>query len=480
MRPCRERSLVVSLASPHAARLQAPEGLEELRSSFARWGAQVVDRCEPLGLLRLEVSSGEDLSSACLRLGALSEVRNAEPDWLGEGGGVPDDPLYPSQWHLSQPSGHDIDAPEAWTRTEGSDQVVVAILDTGILPDHPEFTGRVLPGMDFVNNDDDPTADHPHGIYTAGLLAANANNTFQGSGVDHHCKILPVKILDRYNEGTNWSLIQGLVFAADHGARVISMSLVNYTESQALTDALRYAREGGRSGGRGAVLVACGGNGGEGDADLTWPGASPLCITVGVTTIDDQRAIFSGTGLALDVVAPGKDLLTAPMDPTSTVPVKFSGCSASTPLVAGIAALLLSIDPSLTPDEVQQLIQGGAEDEVGLFDDPPGWDPSYGWGRVNAHRSLELLTTRFIRGDSNSDGLVDISDPLFFLNYLFLGGQPFLCRDAGDVNDDGILDTVDITTLFRILFLSGSLPPPFPACGYDTTRDHLDCEKGCQ
>jgi hypothetical protein len=165
----------------------------------------------------------------------------------------------------------------------------------------------------------------------------------------------------------------------------------------------------------------------------------------------------------------------------------FTGCSAATPLAAGIAALLLSVDPSLTPHELEELIKRGAEDQLGGADDLPGWDRSYGWGRVNARRSLDLLianggpgtAVRFLRGDSNSDAGLDISDPVFLLNYLFLGGPPALCDDAVDTNDDGTIDIADGVFLLSFLFLSGSLPEPHPACGLDYSLDSLGCAKGC-
>jgi thermitase len=195
---------------------------------------------------------------------------------------------------------------KGWQIASGSGSIVVAILDSGIDFVHPEFQGRILPGYDFVNEDDDPQADNSHGVFVAGILGANANDGFGVAGLDHSALLLPIKVLNAQNSGTTMDLAQGLIFAA--GAHVINMSLINYPLSATLLSALQYARNAG------SVLVACAGNGGIGNADLSGPGASPLTISVGATDHNDLRASFSGTGMALDVVAPGLSISTVTSD----------------------------------------------------------------------------------------------------------------------------------------------------------------------
>jgi subtilisin family serine protease len=468
-RPCRPATVLIGL-SPRARESSATAGAPgSMDAAITASGGRVTGRCPQLGILRVTVGPGEELSAARGRLRGLDGARYVEPDWMGEGGVTVNDTFFARQWHLDR-----IEAPSAWDITRGSANVIVAVLDTGIDRDHPEFQGRALQGHDFVNDDDDPTNDHDlgHGLHTTGLLAANADNGFGVAGVDHHCRILPVKVLDQNNSGTDWNLIQGITYAVDQGARVISMSLINYPESDALADALRYARE------HGVVLVACAGNKGAGDADVSWPGASPLCITVGATDALDQRAAFSGTGQSLDVMAPGDKVLTVSLD-WADGSNTFSGCSAATPVAAGVVSLLLSVDPTMTPEEVQEVLQKGADDEIGGPDDKPGWDPSYGWGRVNARRSLALLGNRFVRGDTNSDGDVDISDAIFILSYLFDTGKPLSCRDAADANDDGLIDLSDPVQLLDYLFLGGAISGTALTCSLDLTSDTLECTAGC-
>jgi hypothetical protein len=142
----------------------------------------------------------------------------------------------------------------------------------------------------------------------------------------------------------------------------------------------------------GCILVASAGNNGLGDADVSMPGADPHSITIGATTSIDTRPGFSGSGAALDFVAPGRGLVTASTAHTDSASI-FTGTSAAAPLAAAIVTLLKSQDPTLTRDDVYELLKIGAEDEVGqVTQDTPGRDDFFGWGRLNAWRSLAALT----------------------------------------------------------------------------------------
>lgn len=366
-------------------------GEAEIAAIHASSGARVLEVIEKLGIYRLALPVGR---SATRMRGEFSDdprCEHVELNYIGEGGDlIPNDTSFGDQWHLNntgQGGGTldaDIDAVEAWDITTGSDSVVVAVLDSGIDSDHPELLGRVLPGFDFVNEDSDPEADHAHGAVVTGILAANADNSFAVAGIDHSAKILPVKVLGSANLGTLADLIEGLTYAADQGADVISMSLINYPVAFSfLEDALQYARDSG------AILIACAGNDGIGDADVSGPGASPLTISVGATTRNDARASFSGTGSALDVVAPGSSISTIAYNTAVDTSSVFSGCSAATPIVAGITSLLLAEYPSLTHDEVRSILTQSAEDLVGPpNEDTPGRDDFFGHGRVNLHSAL--------------------------------------------------------------------------------------------
>jgi thermitase len=382
----------------------------DVDSMRATYGMTMVEHIPGIDVYRMRLRPGMNASDMLANCAQDARCQFVEPNYLGRGGDItPDDPGFPSQWHLhnvGQTGGAfdaDIDAVEGWQISAGSSLVVVAILDTGIDFAHPELQGRILPGYDFVNEDDDPQADHPHGVFVAGLLAANSNNGLGVAGVDHAASLLPVKVLNSQNVGTTAALARGLIYAA--GADVINMSLINFPLSATLLSALQYARDAG------SVLVACAGNDGVGDADRSGPGASPLAISVGVTDHADRRASFSGTGMALDVVAPGVSLATVAADGSDAV-ATFSGCSAATPIVAGIASILRSVNPDLTPDDVQRVLEGTADDLTGS-DGAPEWDEFYGHGRVNLRNALEAIVSgeRVVPIDIRPSGSSNRIDP---------------------------------------------------------------------
>jgi subtilisin family serine protease len=362
----------------------------EIAAIHAANRAQVLEVIPELGVYRLSIPTDRPMNAMIEAYQRDPRCIGAQPNYIGEVGDfIPSDPYFSEQWHLhntGQVGGTvdaDIDAVEGWEFTRGDASIIVAVLDTGIHFDHNEFEGRILPGFDFVNEDDDPTFDNAHGVYVSGILAANPNNSFSVAGVDHFVRILPVKVISANGFGTTMDLSQGLVFATDQGgANVINMSLQHYPITGVLHDALQYARDSY------VILVSAAGNGGIGDADLSGPGNSPLTISVGATNVSDQRADFSGTGSALDVVAPG--LHVATVSHLSAGPyAAFSGTSAAAPIVSGIVSLLLSVDPLLTHDEVLEILTSTAEDLVGPpAEDTPGRDDYFGHGRVNLRRAL--------------------------------------------------------------------------------------------
>jgi len=368
----------------------SPQDLGALQASLERLGFAICGEIPRLQALKLRVpTAAEETAAALLR--ALPGVRYAELDAVGAGGGVPDDTYFPRQYHLDNTGqsggtrGADIEALAAWSIQTGDPSVVLAVLDTGIDFFHPEFIGRTRQGYDFVNEDADPTADHPHGVWVTGLAAASTHNAFGVAGVDRACTILPVKVLNQSNGGTTFDLAQGLDFCAAFPAHVVNLSLINYPESDLLKDAVQAARDAG------CILVACAGNGGIGDAERSWPGASPKTISIGATDDDDARAGFSGTGKTLDFVAPGVDCVTVEDDHRDDFDL-FTGCSAATPVASGITCLLKARFPKLTHRGAHALLRAGAEDQVGkASEDLPGWDEYHGYGRLNAARSLDAL-----------------------------------------------------------------------------------------
>lgn len=371
---------------------------EAVLSRCAKRGLRLIERDAISGVLRLGVPEGSEKDWIRV-LSSERDVVYAEPNGIGSGGVVPNDTNFGLQWHLQNTGqsggvvGADIEAPAAWDITTGSTNIVIAVLDSGIDSDHPEFAGRIAAnGYDFVNEDNDPEDDSGHGTRVAGAICANAGNSFGVTGVDWNCKILPIKVVNLLNGGTTMDLAQALNYVAGlPNVQVVSMSLVNYPNDVTLNAAILAASSSGK------ILISCAGNGAIGNADVSYPGASPLTISIGATTRTDARASFSATGAALDFVAPGESIVTVAFNTSADASTAVSGCSFATPIAAGVVGLILARAeqlgwPPLTQAEVLQLLQAGAEDGVGPpSQDTPGRDDFFGYGRINARRSLEAM-----------------------------------------------------------------------------------------
>ncbi|MNS20151.1 Thermophilic serine proteinase precursor [compost metagenome] len=278
------------------------------------------------------------------------------------------DPMMDQQWSLSK-----INAAGAWAVTKGDAKTVVAVVDTGVDYNHPDLAGRVIKGYDFANKDEDPMDGQGHGTHCAGIVAAGLDNGVGVAGVAPGVSILAVKVLSDAGSGSTDDVCAGIVYAADHGASVISLSLGGSGGQQAKQAAVDYALS------KGAVVVAAMGNNGK--EMQVYPGGSKGVIGVGATTAEDTRATFSNFGDWISVGAPGHKIL-------SSVPgggyQAFSGTSMATPAVAGLAALIRSQYPTLSAKEVQARIEGSAVD-LGT----PGFDKEFGHGRIDAAAAVK-------------------------------------------------------------------------------------------
>jgi subtilisin family serine protease len=278
---------------------------------------------------------------------------------------IPNDTLWQEQWGPRR-----VRAPRAWDATRGSSSVVVAVVDTGVDYGHPDLQELFVPGFDFVNNDADPRDDHGHGTAVAGVIAARTQNHEGQAGMCWKCSVMPVKVLDRNGSGPTSTIAAGIVWAVSHGARVINLSLGGAGTTQALQDAVVFAAS------QGAVVVAAAGN--SGSSTKFYPAAYADALSVAATTSSDNLYYWSNRGLDwVQVAAPG----------CNVAPVRgggygdFCGTSSATPIVCGIVALALSIDPGLDKDALEQALRRTARHGIGGVE----------YGRVNALYTLAAL-----------------------------------------------------------------------------------------
>jgi thermitase len=378
--------------------LGLPEGSELIESGFSRWRQQgrksdLPGSPEAAGAwdshFLLHLPPGRKATDVIESLRQNPFIEYAEPDYIATAAGsdavIPTDPDFPLQWHHHNPgSGErpipaDIQSVRAWAIARGSSNVVVAVLDTGCNGHLAEFSGRMIPGYDFVNRDSDPSDDNGHGTEVAGVLGANGDNGLLVAGVDWHCKIMPVKVLASDKSGLFSTLADGIDWAVAQGAHVISLSAGGTQSNLTLSNAVMRAIS------HGVVFVAAVHNDG---GSIRFPARMPGVIAVGATTALDRRASFSNFGPELSLVAPGTNIYTVGRFGLRQV---SWGTSMSAPQVAGAAALLLSIRPELNPEQVRELLCAGADDQVGLTtQDTPGFDTHHGFGRLNLHASLLL------------------------------------------------------------------------------------------
>ena len=366
-------------------------------------GALSTRRLPYTNLELIKVARG-GLEKAIKALRSSPLVEFAAPNYKRHADFTPNDIVFQSgdQWNLSRsPSGGGINMPAAWDAVSGSLpnkggslSVVVAILDTGVAYETrgiydraPDLeTTTFVQGYDFVNGDSYADDDHGHGTHVCGTIAEHTNNTAACAGIAFNCKVMPVKVLDNQGSGTDAQVIQGIRYAADRGVEVMNMSLGGPDPSPALEDAVDYAF------GKGVVICAASGN--SSMASVEYPAAYHSCIAVGATNKSKAKTSYSNYGSVQGVVAPGGEGSNPIWQQTYRVlgrpssgfgVMGMSGTSMATPHVAGTAALIRSRHPTWSASGVRGAIASTCYN-LG----PSGWDPTFGWGLIDARAAVSL------------------------------------------------------------------------------------------
>jgi thermitase len=310
--------------------------------------------------VRVDVQ-GSSLADAMAAYAARPDVQSVSPDYALRASMTPNDPSFQDEWGMRK-----IQAPGAWDRVNGASGVKVAVLDTGV-SNHPDLAGRVVLTKDFTNSPNGMNDVVGHGTHTAGTIAANTNNGIGVAGVAFNSSLMVGKVLGDDGVGTISSVANGMVWAADNGAKVISMSLgADITCPSALQDAVSYAWS------KGVVVVAAAGN--EGVARADTPANCTNAVPIGATDSNDAKSSFSNYGSAVPIAAPGSTILSTGLNGDY---MWMSGTSMATPHVAGVAALIWATEYGTSNQAVVARLFSTADKVAGT-----GRTVSY--GRVNA------------------------------------------------------------------------------------------------
>ena len=393
-----------------------------------------------LGMSRIYVFYAEataDISKAVSDYSSDLNIEYSEPNYIGFAAGkpgrdfkgilsdavsMPNDTYFYKQWYLKNvgdvmptaggkgKSGADINIVKAWDIETGNDNIIVAILDSGINDDSPDLAGKLwvnkkeiwgngrdddnngyiddVKGWNFAADNNDNHDGFGHGTNIASVIGAKANNNYGFAGMNFKAKLMNCKNLTDDNSGEYEWWAKSIQYAVDNGARVINMSEGGSDYSKTLKKAVEYAIN------KGVFLSAAMMNYGTGKS--YYPAAFPGVFAVGATDTDDKRCkqfTWGGGscwGKHIQVVAPGNRIYGVDYENVNGFDLYWSGTSQATAEVSGLVSLLLSQNQSRTIDDIKKIITSTARDQIGdAYEDKPGWDQYMGWGRIDCLASLK-------------------------------------------------------------------------------------------
>jgi len=285
---------------------------------------------------------------------------------------TPTDPYFSSEWHLAA-----IKAPDAWGITTGIASVVIGVIDSGADWDHPDLAPNLVTGHNFLTGTSTTQDNAGHGTSVSGSAATASNNGLGVAGVSWGNKIMPLQVLDATTPAYDSAIANAITYAADHGVRIISISLAGTSPSSTLQTAIDYAWN------KGTVTFAAAGNGSS--STPNYPAAGNNVVAVSASDVNGTFASFSNYGTWIDVAAPGNNILTTKLGGSYSA---WYGTSFSTPIAAAVGALVLSVKPGLSASALVSLLEKNADD-LGT----PGFDQYFGYGQVNAYKAVMAAGT---------------------------------------------------------------------------------------
>lgn len=305
--------------------------------------------------------------SVIARLAHHPHLKFVELDHYVSPSQTPNDPYYPNGWHLPK-----INSPLAWENSEGAG-VTIAILDSGVDSNHPDLSAKMVPGWNFYDNNSNTSDVYGHGTKVAGAAAAITNNGTGVAGVAGQSKIMPIRITDTSGWGTWSAIAKGLTWAADQGARVANISFLGVTSSSSARTSAQYMKD------KGGLVVVSGGNTGK----LESYTKTTAMIPVAATDANDNRSSWSSYGDYIALAAPGVGIWSTTNGGGYG---SVSGTSFSSPVTAGVIALMMAANSKMKNTDIEQTLFTTAKD-IGTS----GWDPYSGHGRVDAAAAVQAV-----------------------------------------------------------------------------------------
>lgn len=386
-------SAVVDGYAPGRVLVKFKEGVMTRAAAdvLAEHGASYLTNLYASPVQLVQVPEGKELALV-EQLSHDPRVEYAEPDYIYQAFGAPNDPYYGNQWAHTR-----MNSAAAWDISTGSNTVTIAVIDTGIDETHPDLAAKIVAGYDFVDDDTNPHDLNGHGTHVAGIAAAMTNNGVGVAGMSWGARIMPVRVLDEVGEGSSSDITSAINWAYSHGAKVLNLSLGGAGYSTSMQNAVNAATSAGS-----LVIAAMGNN--RSANPTSYPAAYSNVMAVAATGPGDTYAYYSQYGSHCDIAAPGgamgylhdsdgiySTLPTYNVEMTGADYYKnydyLQGTSMAAPYVSGLAALIRSVSSDLTPAQVQQVMQNTAVD---LGD--TGWDANYGYGRIDALAALQNVS----------------------------------------------------------------------------------------
>ncbi len=358
----------------------------DLAAAYTDLGATVIESIPEIQSTVLQVGTGR-IEEVARDISSDPLFESVHKNYFYDLQARPNDANFARQDHLTI-----INAQSAWDTSTGDDNVLIAVLDTGIETSHPDLEDKLTAGYNAHDDDNDTSDVMGHGTAVAGTVAALSNNRIGVSGVAWDNPILPVRISDARGRASGRTIAKAIIWATDRGAKVINISFAPIAGDRTIQAATQYAYA------NGAIVVIASGNNGR---ELKSQGYE-TALFIGATQNARSLAEFSNTGPYMDLVAPGVNIRTTLIDETYG---NISGTSFASPIVAGVAALVYSVNPDLRPSTVQNILFDTATD-LGTR----GWDESYGFGMVDAAAAVREAE-QIIEEEDDENPEVEVLSP---------------------------------------------------------------------